>query len=169
VAGGKPIAVWSRSASDSHHHHRPQICLCFHLQFSSITRHLHAHSFYFYVILHKVHPCFPPSAWPLLGYRSTFILITLFVKWLSYLLITCPYQAKLLFLIFSNTGATFKFPLIYSFLILSILVTPSISKFAFSSHAVSFHSSPLMVLQIVNANNPLVAFYDIRGWNIKGR
>jgi hypothetical protein len=44
-------------------HHRPLIPLsgvgttC-HIPFTSITRHLHAHSFYSHVILHKVHPSF---------------------------------------------------------------------------------------------------------------
>jgi hypothetical protein len=63
---------------------------------------------------------------PLLGCPSTFILITLFVMWLSSLRITCPYQTNLLLLTFSVTGATFKLTLIYSYLILSILVTPNI-------------------------------------------
>jgi hypothetical protein len=42
-----------------HHHHRPLIPLsgvgttCFFRSFSSITRHVHAHSFYSHVILHS--------------------------------------------------------------------------------------------------------------------
>jgi hypothetical protein len=60
---------------------------------------------------------------PLLGCPSTSILITLFVIWLSSFRIACPYQANLMLLNFSVTDATFKLPLIYSFLIQSILVT----------------------------------------------
>jgi hypothetical protein len=47
------------------HRHRPLIPLngvgtiYFLLPFSSITRHVHAHFFYFHVILHTVHPSFP--------------------------------------------------------------------------------------------------------------
>jgi hypothetical protein len=52
-------------AHNIYHHHRPLIPLCgigttcFLLPFSSITRHLHAHSLYFHVIIHTVHPSFP--------------------------------------------------------------------------------------------------------------
>jgi hypothetical protein len=48
----------------------------------------------------------------LLGCPSTFILITLFVMWLSSLRITWPYLANILLLIFTVTDATFKLPLI---------------------------------------------------------
>jgi hypothetical protein len=47
-----------------HHHHHPRIALsgvgttCYLLPFSSINRHLHAHSFYSHVIFHTVHPYF---------------------------------------------------------------------------------------------------------------
>jgi hypothetical protein len=62
------------------HHHRPLIPLCgvgttcFLLPLSSITCHLHAHSFCFHVILHKIHLFL---GWPLLGCPSTSIVITL--------------------------------------------------------------------------------------------
>jgi hypothetical protein len=52
------------NAIHHHHHHRPLIPLCgvgttcFLLPFSSITRHLHAHSSYFHVIFHTIHPIF---------------------------------------------------------------------------------------------------------------
>jgi hypothetical protein len=58
------------------HHHRSLIPLsgvgsiCFLLSFSSITRHLHAHSFYFHAILHTVHPSFP---------RPTFTRVTIYI------------------------------------------------------------------------------------------
>jgi hypothetical protein len=46
----------------NHHHHRPLIPLngttCFLFPFSSITRHLHVHSFYSFIILHIVHSSF---------------------------------------------------------------------------------------------------------------
>jgi hypothetical protein len=89
------------------HHHHPLILVsgvgttCFLLPFSSITRHLHAHCFYSHVILHTVRPSFLRST----SSRVPSIL-ALFVMWLSSLCITCPYQANLLLLIFSVTGAT---------------------------------------------------------------
>jgi hypothetical protein len=96
-----------------YHHHRPFIPLSgagityFLLSFSSITRHLLAHSFLMSSINQSIHLFLGR---PLLGCPSIFILITLFFMWLSVLLITCPYQANLLLLILSVTGATFKFP-----------------------------------------------------------
>jgi hypothetical protein len=99
-----------------HHHHRPLIPLCgvrttcFLLPFSSITRHLHCHSFYFHVIFHTIHPSFP---------RPTSTRVPIYIHshhscyYVTFLRITCSYQANLLLLIFSDTGATFKLPLIY--------------------------------------------------------
>jgi hypothetical protein len=76
--------------------------------FSSITRHHGS-------LLLFCHPSHRPSILgrPLLECSSTFILITLFVIWLSFLCIICPYQGNLLLLIFSVTGATFKLPLMF--------------------------------------------------------
>jgi hypothetical protein len=111
-----------------HHYHRPLIPLCgggttcFLLPFSSIAHHHRAQTFYFHVILHTVHPSFP---------RPTSTRVPIYIHThhsFCYLTFIPPhnmaYQANLLLLIFSNTCATFKLPLIYSFLILSILVTP---------------------------------------------
>jgi hypothetical protein len=97
------------------HHHRFLIPLsgvgttCFLLPFSSITRHVHAHSFYSHIILHTIHPSF-------LRATSARVPIQIhirhsFVMWLSSLRITCPYHANLLLFIFSVTGTTFKLPL----------------------------------------------------------
>jgi hypothetical protein len=67
----------------SHYHHPPTPpsgvgTTWFFLAFYSITRHLHAHSFYSHVIIHTVHPSFLRST-TTLGCPSIIILITLFV------------------------------------------------------------------------------------------
>jgi hypothetical protein len=97
------------------HHHRPLIPLCedgttsFLLSSSSITRHLHAHSFYFHVILHTIHPSFPrPTRLPIyIHSHHSFCYVTFIPPH------NMPIQANLLLPIFLNTGATFKLPLIY--------------------------------------------------------
>jgi hypothetical protein len=75
--------------SGSQHHH-PLIPLsgvgttCFFLPFYSITRHLHAHSFYSHVILHTVHPSFlrsTSSRVPIYIHTHHSVICNLFRKW----------------------------------------------------------------------------------------
>ena len=56
------------------------------------------------------------------------ISITLLSMYSWYLLMTCPYHLSLPSLIFIPNRSTVTAPLTYSFLILSFLVTPTISK-----------------------------------------
>ena len=63
---------------------------------------------------------------PLLLFPGTSIPITLFPTYSSSLLETCPYHFNLLSCTFLDISPTFVVPLILSFLILSILVTPLI-------------------------------------------
>ena len=63
---------------------------------------------------------------PLLLFPGTSIPNTLFPTYSSSLLETCPYHFNLLSCTFLDISPTFVFPLILSFLILSILVTPLI-------------------------------------------
>ena len=63
---------------------------------------------------------------PLLPFPGTSIPITLFPKYSSSLPETCPYHFNLLSCTFLDISHTFVVPLILSFLILSILVTPLI-------------------------------------------
>jgi hypothetical protein len=55
--------VWTRAWKRIHHCPLIPLCgvgtTCFLLPFSSITRHLHAHFFYFHVILHTIYPSLP--------------------------------------------------------------------------------------------------------------
>jgi hypothetical protein len=76
---------------DIYHHHRPLIPPCgvgttyFLLPFSSITRHLHVHSFYFHVIFHTIHPSFPRST----STRVPIYIIILRVIYDIYMIILC--------------------------------------------------------------------------------
>ena len=63
---------------------------------------------------------------PLLLFPGTSIPITLLPTYSSSFLITCPYHFNLLSCIFLDIYPTFDVPLIFSFLIVSSLVTPFI-------------------------------------------
>jgi hypothetical protein len=107
-----------------YHHHRLLIPLsgvgttCFFLPFSSITRHDHSFfstsSFTQSIYLFFAQPTRVPIY---IHTHHPFCYVT-FIPSLNMPIPT------LLLLIFSDTGATFKQPVIYSFLILSMLVTP---------------------------------------------
>jgi hypothetical protein len=106
-----------------HHHYHPLILLsgigttCFLLPFSSITPFIPVPSF-----TQSIHLFLGR---PLLGCPFIFILLTPFVMWLPFIHITCLYQASCFS--FSQSLRYFQTsPKIYSFLILSILVTSNI-------------------------------------------
>ena len=61
---------------------------------------------------------------PLFLFPGTFIFITLLPTYSWSLLMTCPYHLSLLSLIFIPNCFTLTVPLMYSFLLLSFLVTP---------------------------------------------
>ena len=94
---------------------------------------------------------------PLLLFPGTSIPITLFPTYSSSLLETCPYHFNLLSCTFLDISPTFVVPLILSFLILFILVTPLIhlnipphptSSRVLSSLPTSRHRASLLVLQL---------------------
>jgi hypothetical protein len=69
---------------------------------------------FIHVIIHTILPSFPrPTSTRVSIYIQTYHSF----RYVTFIRITCPYQANLLLLVFSVTGATFKLPLIYSFLI----------------------------------------------------
>ena len=94
---------------------------------------------------------------PLLLFPGTSIPITLFPTYSSSLLETCPYHFNLLSCTFLDISPTFVVPLILSFLILYILVTPLIhlnilisatSNFFSCAFFTAHVSAPLLVLQL---------------------
>ena len=113
----------------NYHHHLPALIPCY--LWSA------QHVFFFHSVLSTVMLSLTPFSFisfftqsihlffglPLSLHQSTFIFITLLVTCVSSLLFRCPYQDKRFPFNFSVTVATFKLPLIYSFLNLSILVT----------------------------------------------
>ena len=86
---------------------------------------------------------------PLLLFPGTSIPITLFPTYSSSLLKICPYHFNLLSCTFLDISPTFVVPLILSFLILSILVTPLIHlNILISATSTSRHRTSLLVLQL---------------------